>query len=197
MTWHYEVLTRWGWTSHDLTADVPMLAGNQDASRLFGQALWQLAIAPAISGTAELRIMWTATWRQISVPVPVPVSGARGLQLGSGTSREESAQLVLLTGHNDDMGRRRIFLPAVPQNWVRNELLQPLGMEALTTLVRGWYMGLRPIAPDIRLRWLIAYLDVIDGEVGNPYGVGFREVNYVRVCQHTDRAPELPSGLWP
>lgn len=197
VTWRYEVQAPWGWTQQELTADVPMLFGEPGRSALLGRLLWQTAIAPAISRDVHLRAVWTATWKEISVPIPIQVDGHRGVQFGKSTPRDHAGQLVLMSGHNDSWGRRRLFLPSIPNAWVDGGLLAPAGWQALLTHARAMYMGLRPLAPGAVMRWLIAYLEDDHIAPANPYGVHFREVTSVRVCWHTDKAPERTSGLWP
>lgn len=197
VTWHYEMLAPWGLSSLDLTADIPLLANMPEAAKRFGVSLWSTAIAPAISKDVELAVVWTANWKVDTVPEPVPIMGVRGLFPGAPTERDHAGQIVALTGHYDALGRRRLLLPGIPARWVRGGLLQPEAMERLQETARGMYMGLRPLFPNSRCRWLIAYVDAIDPELDNPYGVCFRDVTSVRVCHHTDRAPDLPQGLWP
>ena len=197
VTWRYEMVAPWGRTQLELSADVPMLADDGDASILFGRALWQLAIAPAICQQVELALVWTATWRNVSVPLPVPVVGFNGHRPGLLTSRADAGQLVLHTGHTDKLAQRRLLLPGIPRGWVDDGLLTPIGMESLVTHARGMYMGLQNISPNARCRWLIAYRYSTLWDIGNPYGVSLREVASVRVAHHTDKAPEHTGVLWP
>lgn len=197
VTYRFDVRTPWGRTQQELTVDIPLLRDRVPTTRTLGLALWQVLIAPAISSDVELEQVWCATWRKNEVPIPQVAAFQFGFQPRGGTERDHAGQLVLMTGHADKAGVRRLFLPCIPRTWVNRGQLTPSGFEALITQARAMFMGLSNIQPSTMSRWLIAYTDMVEKTDANPYGVAFREVTHVRVCSHTDKAPEQPSGLWP
>lgn len=197
VTYRFDMRAPWGRTQQELTVDIPLLRDRIATSRTLGLALWQTLIAPAISSDVELEQVWCATWRSSEVFLPQMAVFQFGLQPGRGTERDHAGQLVLMSGHADNAGMRRLFLPCVPRSWVSEGLLTSTGFEALIQHARAMYMGLSFLQPSVMSRWLIAYIDAVEKTGGNPYGVAFREVTHVRVCQHTDKAPTQPSGLWP
>jgi hypothetical protein len=52
-------------------------------------------------------------------------------------------------------------------------------------------MGLGPGSGVATVEWLLAYPGTLEPTPDNLTGVAFRRVNHVRVCYHTDRAPDV------
>jgi hypothetical protein len=184
-------------TQQDFTVDVPVLVGDEGASAVFGRLLWSLVIAPAITSQVKLANSDTLCWRGTLIPRAEPGQGARGQRFGAASSREHSPQLVLRTSGLDNASRRRVFLPGAPAGWSEGGLLSTAGFEGLTSHARALFMGLSPLTGADASRWMVAYPYAVTPDLGNAFGVGFRDVEFVRVCEHTDRAPDLTSAIWP
>lgn len=197
VTYAWETRAPWGTTRQELSVDIPFLDGNLEASRLFGTYLWSFTIATAISVECELDISWCQPWRTIGVTLPVVGFGQRGMQPGRASSRDDSGQWVLIGDEISRQWRRRVFLPGIPRDAVSGGQLTKRGFEDQLTAARAAFMGLQPIPPDAMCSWLIAYRNIVPESETNFYGIGFRRVKSVHVCQHTDRAPDNPGGLWP
>lgn len=190
----YIVRAPWGTTRQMLTVDAAQFIGNEEATLRYGQALWRGVTAPAVTSSVELLSMSVIYWKGIGLGVPHPVLEARGEHHAFTAGRDDSPQLLLLTGHPDDDGKRRLFMPGVPRNWVAHGLLTPEGWEKLMGHARALIMGLGPGSGVSTVDWLLAYPGALEPSLTNPTGVAFRRVHHIRVCYHTDRAPEV-TGL--
>jgi hypothetical protein len=194
VTFGYLVDTPWGSTRQWITVNSPGTVGNDEAERRLGREIWMGVTAPAVTSSVHLTLQSVTHWKGLALSVPVPVADAAGELHAFTAPREHSAQLLLLTGHPGDDGKRRLFLPGVPRHWVANELLTPTGWEQLMAHARALIMGMGPPNPGGTLEWLLPYPEVLEPTINNPRGVAFRRVQHVRVCYHTDRAPDV-TGL--
>lgn len=186
--------TPFGTTRQSITVNAPQFIGNEEAARRYGRLLWQGVTAPAVTNSVILRMMTVTYWNALSLSVPQPVDETRGERMAFGTGRDNAAQLLMLTGHPDDDGKRRLFLPSVPRDWVANGLLTPRGWEELMAHARSLIMAFGFGSETATVNWLIPYPGALEPTVANPVGVAFRHVKHVRVCYHTDRAPDV-TGL--
>lgn len=190
----YLMDTSWGSTQQTLTVDSPLQYDDAAATVRLGRMLWNAVVAPATSSSTRLSLMSVTSWKGLGVSVPHPVAEMRGQRLALTTAREDTPQMVMLTGHGDNAGRRRLFMPGAPRDWVANGLLTSDGWLNMMQQARGLVMGMGYGSPLYSMNWLIAYPGVLAPQVGNVTGVAFRFVRHVRVCWHADKAPE-PSGL--
>lgn len=197
VTGRYVLEAPWGFTSQEITVDAPALASRPDKVADYFRALWTVTIAPAISHDVALVELWTAQWKTLAIPTPIPVTNTYGLRLLPPAAREHSVQLVLMPDSDNPNLRRRLFLPGVPAGYVGPDFIEGFGWPALLSQARGAFMGLQPLPPAVQTAWLVAYPGAVRPAIGNALGVGFRRVRSVRVCWHVDRAPELPAGIWP
>jgi hypothetical protein len=139
-------------------------------------------------------LSFSTSWKTLGGPVPYAGIEGRGNRIWTPSSRRNSPQMVMLTGHDDDDGRRRFFLPGAPSNWSRDGLLTREGWENLLPHAAGCMLGLAEPGLASGLEWLIAYPNVLEASLANLPGVAFRRVQHLRVCQHVDSAPG-PSGM--
>lgn len=197
VTYRYRMRAPWGDTQTEMSLDVPALQGDLNSSLKLGGELWRRAIAPAITRHVELLGTDVVMWRYQPSALPMSESFSKGLLVGTPAPRADSACLVLLTGHFDKMGFRRLFLPGIREAWVAGGLLTRTARGALQDLSYSLVMGLCTGIVGAPYTWLIAYRDLLPATSSNPSGVSFRPVQGLRVCHHTEKAPE-PSGMpWP
>lgn len=194
ITFRYWVGAPWGLTRQALTVNAPNFLGNAEALLRLGRLLWLGVTAPAVTTSVRLELMAIHAWRGSGIGVPQPVAETKGQRTAFTAPREQSPQLLMLTGHPDDDGKRRFFLPGVPRNWVADGLLTPAGWEELMGHARSIIMGLGAEGGAQPLDWLWAYPGALEPTLENPVGVAFRRVRHIRVCYHTDRAPDV-SGV--
>lgn len=191
VTFRYWVGAPWGQTRQAITVNAPNFLGNDEALVRLGRLLWLGVTAPAVTSSVRLELMAIHVWRGAGLGVPHPVAQAEGQHHAFTAPRDETPQLLMLTGHPDDDGKRRFFLPGVPRNWVGNGLLTAAGMESLMGHARSIIMGLGAEGGAQPLDWLWAYPGALEPTVENPTGIAFRRVVHIRVCYHTDRAPDV------
>jgi hypothetical protein len=194
VTYVWEVRAPWGDTQQTLTVEVPALEGKLAATERLGAHLWSVCTAPAVSGFVSLTGMGYVAWKQGGIASVAPVVPHYGDQPALPSSRENTPQLVLLTGHADKAGRRRFFLPGAPRMWSANGLLTRGGFEALIPHARGMMLGLATPSLGSGIEWLLVYPGEVEPNVDNLTGTCFRRVTHVRVCHHTDKAPAPSSG---
>lgn len=194
VTYTYFIRAPWGETQQRITVNVPELEGHTEATNRLGPLIWSVTTAPAVVGDISMYLSFATTWRSYGLPVPFGGIEGRGNLIGTASARDRTPQMVMLTGHDDDAGRRRLFMPGAPNTWSSGGLLTPAGWEALMPHAAGCMLGLAEPQLLSGLEWLIAYPNVLEASLGNLPGVAFRRVKHLRVCQHTDKAPE-PSGL--
>lgn len=194
VTTTYHMSAPWGLTQVSLTVDAPELYGKVPESVQLGLELWNRSIATAMCRSVYLEFQDTICWHQIPIGMPIPRLQVRGQLFGASTGRDDSACIVMHTGHADSYARRRMILPGIPKSWVVDGLLTENGMGKLEDLGHMMMMGMAAHITGGPMAWLIAYPDALDPEPGNFTGVGFRSVEYLRICHHTERAPDTSIG---
>lgn len=197
ITWRWHMRAPWGDTRQEFTVDCPSLAGSIGPSMNLGLGVWSRAIAPAISHDVELVGWDTVCWKIAPAGLPMGAIGARGLQPGRGTERSQAGCVIMHTGDDDRLARRRLMYPCIPRGWVVDGLMTGTGMEALQTIARGVYIGLASHWTGGPYRWLLAYPELLPATAANGNGVAFRTVEWLRCCLHVEPAPALSSEPWP
>lgn len=187
----YIVQAPWGTTRQMLTVNVPTLTDNLAATRRLGWLLWGIITAPAVVGDVRLTHVSVTFWKSLGVAVPMPVTEIPGNRIGTAARRADTPQMVMLTGHGDDDGKRRWFLPGAPSHWTRGGLLTVDGYEALLPHATGCMLGLATPGLGSGIEWLIAYPGILQETPGNLTGTAFRKVTHLRVVHHLDKAPEV------
>lgn len=195
ISWRFDLRAPWGFTQQFLTVDCPELWDDVDSSVRLGRSLWRRALATASVRDLELLSYDTVTWGVGTPPQPTIVTDSHGLQLGVGTGRADSVQLVLHTGHMDRWARRRVPLPAVPSSWVRDGSLTSGGWGITRTLAQALMLGGMGAFVGSPFQLMHAYTGVVPAATDNPQGVAFRRVTHVRVVQFTDKAPDASSAF--
>lgn len=194
ISYGYIVQAPWGTTRQILTVEVPGLVGQDAAIKRLGWLLWGITTAPAVVGSVRLTHLSVTTWKALGVAVPEPVPEIRGNKIGTASARADSPQLVMMTGHLDDDGKRRWFLPGAPQHWHDGELLNTTGFEELIPHARGIMLGLASPGLGSGIELLIAYPGLLEPNLENMTGTAFRRVTHMRVVHHLDKSPEV-SGI--
>lgn len=198
ITIRYLVDTNFGFTTQDLTLDVPDLNPTLEVLSRFCPSIWERTYGAALSSSAKCSIATVVFWKtSASIVMTVPfLTRSGGVRL-TPASQKNSGVAVLHTGHSDRFARRRVYLPAIPAAWSNDGMLNETGK---TRLMNQWftiYMAFKGSALANPYRWLIAYPRVVESGSGNFFGVAFREPFSIRVCSHTAKPPE-GSGLdWP
>jgi hypothetical protein len=197
VSYRYHTLASYGRTQQELTVDIPALLDQSGPTQQFGLELWKRVVAPATVRSAQLLYWETVVWKGLPIPGVAPAVNVFGLLDGASASRDDQAVTVLHSGHADDLGRRRFFLPAIPAAWVAGGLLTRGGLDAIETWGRMAYVGLARHVTAAPALWLMRYPDLLPAGPGNVTGVAFRRVEYLRCCWHTERAPDQSSEPWP
>lgn len=190
VTYQFWMDTPFGETQQTITVNVPQLEGMTEATKRLGPLLWSVLTAPAVSGDVRMYMTWSTSWKVYGAPTPFAGIEGRGNLIATAAARDDTPQMVMLTGHVDDDGRRRLFMPGAPASWSSEGMLTTAGWEGMMAHANGLMLGLA--TPDLvsGLEWLIAYPNVLEATLGNMPGIAFRRVQHLRVCQHTDKAPE-------
>jgi len=195
MTIRYHISAPWGMSQITLSVDVPEFHDQPASSLLLGRELWDRSIASAMTRDVMLEIVETWTWRMGWGSFVAPQTNVRGGQIAPAAPRRDSGCLVLHTGHSDNYARRRLILPGIPRSWAHDGLLTDGARGALETMAQFMVMGMCGHLNGAPMIWLNHYPDVDKGDPTNPFGVAFRRVEFVRVCWHTDRAPDPSMAL--
>lgn len=197
ISWRWMIQTPFGPTSTVLSVEAPQLEDKPEASARLGKLLYMLAVAPATTMSTHPSFQETVCWKNSDVPFAEGVTQMRGMLLSSTSSREDSAVLVMRTGHPDPRGSRQFHLGGIPASWSSDGMLNETGARQLQTHARGLLAGMVAGVGDLPYRWVIAYPRSvpISGPIGQE--VSFRYVQTLRVCQYTSKAPELSGLIWP
>lgn len=196
-SFRYVMSAPWGLTQQELTVDVPEFVDDVEKTHALAVELWRRTIAIAISGDVQLMYVEVMLWRGLPIPGIVPVSNVYGLLGGTAAARDDTPCVVMHTGHEDSMARRRFFLPGVPSRWVNDGLLTHGAISALEAWGIGTFISMARHISTSPLLWLIAYPGLLPAGPGNVTGVAFRRVEHLRICWHTEKAPEPSSEPWP
>jgi hypothetical protein len=136
-------------------------------------------------------------WRGMLAPSFIPQQLGNGHVFGATAARDDTAVIVMHTGHGDARSRRRLFFPGTPAAWVADGMLKKEGAEAFQEVARGLMLGLGAVTGASAAQWLIAYPNMFEDGLSPAVKVGFRFVNFVRVCLFTERMPEGNQINWP
>lgn len=193
----FQIRTPWGFTQQEVSVDMPDYSSEKDIVNGVGDLLWQTLIATAICRSCSIDLIMAVRWKQVPLAVPFVPSFSSGRLFQTVSPREESACIQMHTGHTDSYATRRFFLAGIPNNWHSDGLLNDRGWDNVLAHMQGVWMGMSSFFTGSEMQWLIAYPRVVDATISNISGVGFRRVVALRVCHHTEKAPELTTELWP
>jgi hypothetical protein len=198
LTFRFLLDTPFGFTYQDLTLDVPGLNTDLETLSRFGDSIYKLVYGSAASASVHCSLATVVFWKATSaliMNVPLPTAGGQ-VNLPAGT-KENSAVVVLHTGHGDNYARRRLYIPGFPRAWSHEGLLNGTGQTKLYNAVATWYMAFKGSALANPYRWLIAYPRVVQSDETNFFGVAFRQPEFFRICNHTGKPPDGPGLDWP
>jgi hypothetical protein len=196
-TYRYVCQGGGGWTSWEITVDVPAFNGLHDETVALGSRLWDASIATAICSSIDL------VYFDYMIHKESPAASIAGGFTNSGrlfglpAPRRSSGVLTFNTHHDDQYGRRRHYLYGMPNNWQDANGLTSRGWDGCMAYAQLLAMGLSSHFGAGMMQLLVAYWNVVPVTLDNLYGVGFRRVASYNVFQHTDKAPDLPSTSWP
>jgi hypothetical protein len=193
--WHIQ--TPFGAYNTELCVDAGELVDDVEASAMLGRLLFSSAIAVAITRHCRPTIQEMICWKVGDAPSAIPLTLEQGFHFATAAARNETGVMVLHTGHADGRARRRIFFGGMPASWADDGLLSRPGAERLQEVGRGWICGLVAGSGSLPARLLIAYPRSVPLSGGIGEEVGFRTVETVRVCQFTERCPDLGGMIWP
>lgn len=198
VSFHYEMRTPWGLLAQDLSVDIRILLTKDEYVPAIGLQLWQSTIATAITSSCSLDMMYYVRWHTSPLALPWPPGFSQhGYQTGLPAGKLHCPIVLMHTGHTDNYAAREIVLPSTPLRWQAGGLLSEDGWDSLMQWAFGVRMGLAGEDIGGDLQHIIAYPHIVEPSIDNLAGVLFRKVTHLKVLQYTDKAPDLPSGLWP
>lgn len=197
VTFRYVAAGGRGMTSWEISVDVPGFDGKVDETKALAVPLFSASIATAICTSVDL--VWVDYIIHRNAPGAGILGGgfAGGRRFGTPAPREKSGVLSFNTEHGDKYGKRRHYLYGMPIDWQDENGLTSKGWDGAMGYAHLLTMGLSGHFGAGQMQMLLAYWDVVPRTVGNFYGVAFRRVVSYNVFEHTDKAPELSTDLWP
>lgn len=197
ISWRWHIQAPWGTYNTVLSVEAPSLVDNVPASQRLGKLLYALSVAPATTISTRPTFQETVCWKNGDVPTAEGVSQLQGARFGATSARSSSPVMVMLTGHEDGRGKRRLYFGGAPAAWSDGEQLRVGGAERLQEIGRSLIAGMVAGTGDLLMRWMLAYPRSvpISGPIGQE--VSFRPVTSLRICSHVERTPELSQLIWP
>jgi hypothetical protein len=197
VTYRYNCQGGSGWTSWEMSVDVPALNGLKDETIALGDRLFASTIATAICSSIDL-VYYDYTIHKLGPAVSIAGGfSTGGRQFGTPAPRNHSGVVGFNTEHDDSYGRRRHYLFGMPNNWQDANGLTDRGWDGCMNYAHLLAMGLSGAFGAGMMQLLIAYWGVLPFSVPNVFGVAFRRVASYNVFQHTDKAPDGHNLLWP
>lgn len=155
-----------------------------------GQYFWTASLALALTDSVRLEVFTWSTPAFGGLGGIVFPQNVTGRQLGTPCDGNDSPCVVLLSGHADKWGKRRMHFPGAPARWITDRRLNTDGEAHMLTMARILLLGMGSFM----------YF--------NPYGIGiihpgtsarirsgppvasWRHFNYARVCSMTGQCPQ-------
>jgi hypothetical protein len=198
LTFRFMIDTPFGFTTQDLTLDIPTLPFTLEVMSRFAPSLWSTCFGSASSASVHCSIATVVNWKGTGgFILSVPFVTQSGRVHTTAASQDESGVLILHTGHTDNFARRRIYLAGMPRNWQFQGLLNGTGQSEIYNAVSRMYMAFKGTALANPYRWLIAYPRVVEAGETNLFGVAFRQPEYFRIANHCGKPQEGISLDWP
>lgn len=195
-TFRYEMRTPWGLFTHSLSVDILIDLDDSAYYGIIGAAIWNGAIATAISANVNLDLVWLYRWRGTGAPFPyVPAGINRGRRFGTPANKARSVHVLQHTGHSDDIAARAFVLPQTPLAWQTDGMLNDGGWDAVMEFAFGLKMGLAGNDIGGDLQHLLAYPGIVPVSIDNLSGTGLRRVTHLKVLQYVDKAPDWDGGV--
>lgn len=190
VTYSWVMSVPWGHYTMSITVDYP--DGVDDPVRTSKSVipLWKAAIAPAISFLTSYVSGSGHLWKY-----GVSVDGTGTFPVGENgifpMGKEHGVAVVLHSGQADRYARRRLIFPTCPRAWIDDRgQLEDDGAGKMLTHLRGMFGGLHGSIENAPFSWLMAYPETVENPLGGPKQVGFRRVEWVRLCQYTVPCPD-------
>lgn len=197
ITYRYVVAGGRGWTTWELSVDVPKLNAKIDESIQYGIQFFNATIATAICTSIDLVYFDYFLHKGAAVPGIFGPGEGRGKLFSTPAPRDKSAVISFNTGHMDKWGRRRHFLFGMPFNWQDGNLLTERGWDGAMHYAQLLAISLNAHFIGGDLQHLVAIWNVLPHTLDNPFGVAFRRVTSYNVFQYVDKAPDISEDLWP
>lgn len=183
--------------SWEISVDVPVFNGLVDESRALGSALWANTVATATCSSLVL-LYYDYLIHKASPAVSIAGGfGNNGRIPLTPAPRNKSGVLSFNTHHDDGYGRRRHYLYGMPNNWQDQNGLTSRGWDGCMAYAHLLAIGLQNHSGAGLMQHLIPYWNVVPASIDNLFGVAFRRVLSYNVFQHTDKAPDVFTTLWP
>ena len=197
-TFRFTLDTDFGFTTQELTLDIPDLPFELAPLTRFARSLWPATVGSAAGRSVFCDLCTVVNWKaDTGLMLTLPVGGVRGGSFLHPATRDNSAVFVLHTGHSDNYARRRIYVPGSPAVWFRDGIMTQEGRTGAYNVATTWYMAFKASALANPYRWLIAYPRVLESSDTNFFGVAFREPQFIRFPSHCAKPPEGASLDWP
>lgn len=191
ITYTYQIAVPWGYAKMELTVEAPFAENDGARTIALGVPLYEAAIAPAISFLTILLSGTAYAWKT-GMSYDAVGSHPPGQTSIFALGKEHAPCAILLTGHSDKRGRRRLYFPACPRGWIDSRgQLNAEGAGSMRTHLHGMLGGLLGTIENAPFAWLLAYPDAIEEPLTGFKLPGFRPVTHVRLCQYTVPFPDF------
>lgn len=191
LSYRFGVSAPWGRSHFDLTWNIPTAPQIGLMFPEYGQFMLRASIALAMSWRARVDSAWVCRWAEDAVWTPLDWSQLAGQESGAVAARGDSACITMMSDHTDPEGFRRLTIPGVPAAFAEEGMLTTYGAEQVQTLARAMIAGTGLDMGASSPVWMMLYPNAYPEGIVPAARVGFRYVRRVRVCQHTDRAPDF------
>lgn len=189
ITYRWIVQTPTGTVAQTLTMDVPELEPDINKTILWAGLFWGTAVATATSdqcACTEVELYDLLGGGFIRHTFDVPIPGARPEDPCSSSS---CPTIQIHSGRMDRFALRTFHFVGSPRSWSSGGLLTDVGMRTIENTAQAYKIAMeRPLGLG-PIQWLNAYRNIGQPGTSGHLVVGVREVEYVRVCHHTGKAP--------
>lgn len=194
---HTPYLMRWvtatphGFASSAMMVDAPQCGGDGEKmvagwARCLG--VWW---SPMATFDSEITIIEAIPFRLGHTDARLQSPNVKGTLLGGTAPMDRSAVWMVLTGHNDSWGKRRVYLPGTPASWVSGGVLEDDAQARHQGVARGFISELGHNGGYQQIAGYV-YRPAMPGHENIEFRTaGVRRFKTVRVLTYTDR----PAGL--
>ena len=174
-----------------LALDMPETMGSGEAAckgfaRMLG-ILW----SPMASFSSEVTFIEAISLRDPFASWSQPVQNVKGAGFGGTSHISKSLVWMLMTGHTDAWGRRRLYFPGTSSSWVEGNVLAPDHWDRAQAYGRGFIAALGAEGV-YRTATALIYRPAMPGHPNVEFRTaGLRRVLSVRALTYLDR-PQGP-----